>query len=98
MFSNINQASRLNGTLLGTNINNYLNHIHRYNLSKDLVSEAQVLERSWVRNFTDFLSQKLWRYRFNYLFKGVVVVGLYSSVKGFTNVCKYRYNISASLK
>jgi hypothetical protein len=98
MFSNINEASRLNGTLLGTNINNYLNHIHRYNLSKDLVSEAQILERRWVRNFTDFLGQKLWRYRFNYLYKGVVVVGLYSSVRGFINVSKYRYNLSESFK
>lgn len=95
LFSHINKSSRLDGTLLGTNINNYLNHVQRFNLSKDLISQAQQLERSWIRNFSDFLSHKIWRYRYNYLFKGVVVFGFYTSVKNLVEVGKNRiYNSS----
>ena len=79
MFSHINSIPRSDGTILGTKLNTYTNHVNRYNLSKGLVSEAQLLERSWVRNFSNFLLSKIYRYRYNYLFKGTVVVGIYST-------------------
>lgn len=92
MFSHINALPRSDGTILGTKLNNYLNHVNRYNQSKELVSEAQLLERGWVRNFTNFVSSKLWRYRYNYLFKGIVVIGLYSSVKSLNYYGIYLIN------
>ena len=73
MFSHINNPAKFEGTYLGTKIHNYVDHINKYNLSKELISEAQIMERAWVRKFSNFLMGKFWRYRYNYLLKGIVL-------------------------
>ena len=60
-----------------------MNRLNAYNLSKKLISEAEHLERTWIVNFTDKILRKLNRYKYNYIFKGILFTGfLYNSIKG----------------
>ena len=60
-----------------------MDKINRYNLSKTLISEAEVLERTWIVNVTDRLLRKVNRYKYNYLFKGILFTGfLHYAIKG----------------
>ena len=71
-----------NGTVFGSNTALYLDHMSRYNLSKQLVINAANRERNHIRQFTDFVIRKCWRYRLNYLVKtGLATMFLY-------NLCK----------
>lgn len=49
-----------------------LDRINRYNLSKQIVTSASIKEREWIVNFTNCALKHFNRYKYNYIFKGVL--------------------------
>jgi hypothetical protein len=70
------------GTLLGARSDKYLNHLQRYQLSKNLILSAHDHERNFIRNFTNCVMKKAWRNKANYGLKAVL------GAIFFLNLCK----------
>jgi hypothetical protein len=88
----------MNGTVFGSNTAAYMDHITRYNLSKQIVMNATKRERDHIKQFTDFVIKKCWRYRMNYLVKGgLATMFLYSLCKANEthNLLKLKRKITA---
>jgi hypothetical protein len=70
------------GSLLGVRSNEYLTHINRFNLTKDLILSASEKERNMVRRCTDALLKRTWKHKANWGLKaGLTFMSLYSLCK-----------------
>jgi hypothetical protein len=82
LFADINNPEMFNGSVFGSHTALYVDHVTRYNLSKQLVMNVAERERNQIRLFTDLVVRKLWKYRLNYAVKaGLGAMFLYSLCK-----------------
>ena len=62
------------GTLMGVRAEEYLSHINRYNMSKNLILSASEKERNIVRSMTNSLMKKVWKHKVNWGLKSVLTI------------------------
>lgn len=83
LFSSVGELPKSKSGEAEINLASQINRIQRYNLSKSFISEAELLERTWIVNFTNRVLRHLNRYKNNYVFKGLLLYGLiHNAVKG----------------
>lgn len=64
----------------------YLDHVRRFEQSKELISNAAHYQRNKIRCFTDCVVRQFWKHRYNYLFKAALVASfLYNLSKANEN-------------
>lgn len=86
LFSSVNEPMAKIGSALGVRTNSYLDHVKRFEMSKQLVSNAAIYEKNLIRGFTDLVVRKIWRNKMNYMLKGGLgLMFLYSLSKANEN-------------